>query len=292
MISFRSFPDSRATWPSPACLVRYLVQRCHTFRGRPSDPISRPRASRTACCQEEVDLTCVHTRTDALLEAALAATQSVDCAELCKRDGCEAASGLVQTCVHARSCTFSMFWFVAATPSGCADCCRQCPHEPRDRQTVTSSRSRISCCWARTAVTPTSSSSLRRFGWRSAMRTSRSRPGSVAVSEVSIGASGDGLCVAGMAGTELGVTCVAVVGRCLGLSHWGVGMLQRWHRPQPHQLLQKDAHAHLPKPVVLSPLSYHRSSRTGDNSVHCELHHLPRSSNNLARIRTVAALPK
>ena len=49
------------------------------------------------------------------------------------------------------------------------------------------------------AVISTSSNSLRRFGWRSAMCTSRSRPDSVVVSEVSIGASGGELCVAGAA---------------------------------------------------------------------------------------------
>ena len=76
-----------------------------------------------------------------------------------------------------------------------------------------------------------------------------SRPGSVVVS---IGESGDGLCVAGTVGTELCVTCV---------------------------------------PVIVA-VSGSRSSRTRDDSFPSEPHHLPRSSDKLARIRTVAALPK
>ena len=66
------------------------------------------------------------------------------------------------------------------------------------------------------AVMLASSDSLRLFGWRSAMCTSRSRPGSAAGSAMSIGALGGGPCVAG---------ATAVV--CLGAlaESWRAGVL-------------------------------------------------------------------
>ena len=56
--------------------------------------------------------------------------------------------------------------------------------------------------------------------------------------------SADGFCVPGTASTEVCLCCWCSC-RCryLGLSHWCVGVLQCWHRHQPHRLFQKDAPA-------------------------------------------------
>ena len=77
------------------------------------------------------------------------------------------------------------------------------------------------------AVISTSSSAPRRFGWRSARCTSRSRPGSAAGSAMSTGASGGGLCL-----------------RCSLAGGWRAEVLAP---------LQKEAPAHQPRRVALSP---------------------------------------
>ena len=116
----------------------------------------------------------------------------------------------------------------------------------------------------------TSSSSLRRFGWRSAMCTSRCRPVPAAGSTMSISALGAELCIAGAA-------AVVVSGSLAG--GWRAEVLA--------------SHAAAPTPPEGRPCSPAKTrSLAASLSQIFSLHHLPRSPDSSARIRAARALPK